>query len=130
MDFSKCYIPFDHSVYKYKLIKPYELKIKIRKIISTSYIFLDTNGTLFFQRNYAWDGPSGPTYDTPSFMRGSLVHDGLYQLIREKKLNIKYKKYADKLLRNICLEDGMCICRAYYVYYGVSLFGNLAGKLK
>ena len=131
MDFTNYYIPFDHPKFKYKIIKPYEIYTKIKNhFVQSSFIVLHKDGTLLFQRNYTWDGPSGPALDTPNFMRGSLVHDGLYQLIREKHLNIYRKKYADKLLRDICLEDGMNIFRAYYVYYAVKWFGTYAAKLE
>jgi hypothetical protein len=38
-------------------------------------------------KGYAWNGPSGPTLDTRNFMRGSLVHDALYQLMREGRMD-------------------------------------------
>ena len=37
-----------------------------------------TGKSICFDRGYAWDGPSGPTIDTPDAMPASLVHDGLY----------------------------------------------------
>ena len=82
------------------------------------------DGYLFMEVGYAWDGPSGPTIDTPSFMRGSLVHDALYQLMREGCIDRKHRKYADELLRKICLEDGMNKFRAWYVYRAVRIFGR------
>jgi len=82
------------------------------------------NGSLIMDLGYAWDGPSGPTIDTPSFMRGSLVHDALYQLMREGEIDRKHRKYADELLRRICLEDGMNKFRAWYVYRAVRIFGR------
>ena len=48
---------------------------------------LNTKGHLIIKRSYAWDGPSGPTIDTKNFMRGSLVHDALYQLMRHEHLS-------------------------------------------
>jgi len=61
-------------------------------------------------------------------MRGSLVHDALYQLMRKKQLPVSYKDYADKLLHDICIEDGMSKFRAWYVYHAVRLFGKGAIK--
>ena len=43
-----------------------------------TFCSLTTEGLLIIRPGYAWDGPSGPTFDTPSFMRGSLIHDVLY----------------------------------------------------
>jgi len=79
--------------------------------------------TLLIRKYYCWDGPSGVTLDTKTFMRGSLVHDALYQLMREGRLDIKWRDYADKLLRDICIADGMWRFRANYVYWAVSKFG-------
>lgn len=115
--------------YKYQLTAPYDLTIGIMGYaVDTPYIKLGENGELELSRGYAWDGPSGPTIDTLSFMRGSLVHDALYQLIRLEKIPLRYRKYADLLLKKICLEDGMSPFRANYVYNSVRLFGGASAK--
>jgi len=55
-------------------------------------------------------------------MRGSLVHDALYQLMRLSALDYKaHRKRADEILREICLEDGICSFRAWYVYQAVHI---------
>lgn len=59
-------------------------------------------------------------------MRGSLIHDALYELIRKGLIDQKYKEAADQLLYDICLEDGMSVIRAKWVYLGVHGFGNSA----
>ena len=93
--------------------------------MSTNFVELGTDGWLKIHAGYAWDGPSGPTVDTRNFMRGSLVHDALYQLMRERHIDRdKWKDTADKLLRQMCLEDGMSTVRAWWVYHGVSSFGR------
>jgi hypothetical protein len=109
------------SGYKYQLKKSYSIFISIKpdKNIITKYISLNTNGLLFIGEGYAWDGPSGPTIDTHSFMRGSLIHDACYQLMREEHLDQKWREQADKELKKICLEDGMSRIRAWYVYRAV-----------
>ena len=115
--------------YKYQLIEPYILKTGIRGYTAeTLYLKIGDNGVFEIKKGYAWDGPSGPTFDTINFMRGSLVHDALYQLIRLEKLPYSYKKYADLLLLKICLEDGMSNFRANYVYQSVKVFGGRAAK--
>ena len=115
--------------YKYQLKKTYEVQIELKpgKKIDTEYIKLETDGNLILSNGYAWDGPSGPTFDTLTFMRGSLIHDALYQLMREKFLDHKFhRKTADKILRDICRDDGMWFPRAWWVYAGVRLFGDPA----
>jgi len=112
--------------YKYQLVNHYSVEIDIKPEfpIKTDYINLTTDGTLVIKNGYAFDGPSGPTIDTPNFMRGSLVHDALYQLIRQKMVAVSHRSYADRLLRQICREDGMSAIRAWWVYQGVKNFGK------
>ena len=115
--------------YKYQLLDPYTLNVGIKGYtVDIRYLKLEDNGKLKIEAEYAWDGPSGPTIDTLNFMRGSLVHDAIYQLIRLEKLPYSYKKYADLLLQKICLEDGMSNFRANYIYQAVKIFGGAAAK--
>lgn len=112
--------------YKYTLFADYQHPTNIRPShsISTKFIDLDSSGLLTIKKNYAWDGASGPVFDTQKIMRGSLVHDALYQLMREKYLPQKARENADWLLREICLEDGMPKFNAELVYLAVDLFGK------
>ena len=115
--------------YKYQLKQTYALTIALRPDlnISTDYIALSTEGALTIAKGYAWDGPSGPTLDTASFMRGSLVHDALYQLMRDGHLDrAMHRAAADRLLQTLCKEDGMWSLRAWWVYHGVRLFADPA----
>ena len=115
--------------YKYQLQSQYsvELPIKPSEAIVTEYIELTRDGTLTIKHGYCWDGPSGPTYDRRCFMRASLVHDALYQLIREGELeNHLYRCAADQVLRDICIEDGMNRVSAALVYYAVRWFAGKA----
>jgi len=110
--------------YKYQLVHDYAGPTLVTPPapISTEFVELGVDGVIWLKGGYAWDGPSGPTFDTPDFMRGSVVHDALYQLMREKLLDTDvYRKAADETLRAICLEDGMENFRAAYVYGAVRL---------
>jgi hypothetical protein len=112
--------------YKYQLKADYTTQIEINPAqrIATDFIQLEVDGTLTLFKGYAWDGPSGPTIDTLSFMRGSLIHDGLYQLFREGHLDrLIYRDTADRILQRICLEDGMWPIFAWLAYLGVHFFG-------
>jgi hypothetical protein len=73
---------------------------------------------------YAWDGPSGPTYDSKSALRASLIHDTLYQLISEGILDDKQREAADNELYTTLLEDGVNKVRAYLWYLAVRAFGG------
>ena len=117
--------------YKYQLFEEYQTDIPIKpdEDISSSgdYVLLSKEGKIVIKKRYAWDGPSGPTFDTLNFMRGSLVHDALYQLMREKKLiKAAHRDPADRLLQKMCEDDGMSSIRAWWVYQGVSKFGESA----
>lgn len=118
--------------YKYQLMEGYshETNWLLPNAVQTGarWVLLSKNGKITFKKGYAWDGPSGPTIDTKKFMRGSLVHDGCYQLIREKLLPMSKRKSADVLLWMICLADGMSRTRADYVYHAVRALGGSAAK--
>jgi len=119
--------------YKYQLAESCtvtmpDLPVRTREI-DTDYIWLGDANLLIIKKGYAWDGPSGPTIDTKDFMRGSLVHDALYQLIRGNHLDKnEYRVLADKELYRICREDGMSWVRANVVYYTLRVFGNPAAR--
>ena len=112
--------------YKYQLAEDYAVYVNIHPEthIRTPYIDLTKSGVLTIRRGYAWDGPSGPTFDTKNFMRGALVHDALYQLLRWGLLAASNRIEADLELKSICLEDGMWRLRARWVYRGVRLGGG------
>ena len=74
---------------------------------------------------YAWDGASGPTFDTGNSMAASLVHDAGYQLIRNRVLPADpWKKYFDDLFYSLCVDAGMWAWRAKLWYVAVSKFGD------
>lgn len=120
--------------YKYQL--EFNYRIQLQHFTGEAFhhpkefIVLEPSGALLVKAGYAWDGPSGPTIDTPTFMRGSLVHDALYQVLRETNRSDHdvLRRAADRELRRICLEDGMHPVRAWYVYWAVRLFGAPAAR--
>lgn len=117
--------------YKYQLMDDYEVQIDIKPAedIVYDYLALSSDGLLTIKKHYAWDGPSGPTIDTRDFMRGSLVHDALYQMMRLSALdNNQYRKRADQILRELCLDDGMWGFRAWYVYLAVRIGASGSAK--
>ncbi len=116
--------------YKYSLYGElfYDTGLKGDKGYNGSYLSLSPNGQLRIKHGYCWDGPSGPAIDSRNFMRGSLIHDALYQLIREGVLCNTDRKRADRILREVCLQDGMSKLRAWWVYRGVRTGGASAVK--
>lgn len=119
--------------YKYQLHQEYSTKISLKprdNIASIGdYVTLSKDGEIKIKKGYAWDGPSGPAIDTLNFMRGSLIHDALYQLMREGKLVIAtHRNSADRLLQTMCKDDGMSSIVAWCVYQVVSKFGKSAAE--
>ena len=99
--------------YKYQLAEDYIRHIDLKGWpVETEFINLDVDGCLFIRHTYAWDGPSGPTFDTDNSMEASLVHDALYQLMRLGLLPRGFRNYVDNLLESICIEKGMWKFRA------------------
>lgn len=116
------------SGYKYELLKPYSHQTGILPVadIITQYVSLLRDGTLIISERYAWDGPSGPTFDTKNSLRASLVHDALYQLLSLGLIGQEHRQRADELLRDVIIEDSQTSrlrliwkARAWTWYYAV-----------
>jgi len=119
------------SEYKYQLADSYAIKIPIgpKVDMETDFINLDTAGNLLIKNGYAWDGPSGPVIDTDENMRASVVHDALYQLMRNKELSTRtHRKAADLLFKDICKDDGVSNFRASVYYKALRKFGKPAAS--
>jgi len=116
--------------YKYILVDDcyYKTGVQVKKPGDYNYLLITETGDLTVKKGYAWDGPSGPTIDTKNFMRASLIHDALYQLMREKKIDQQQRLKADQVLRNICLECGMSRFRAWLVFNAVRFAGAKSAR--
>lgn len=116
------------SGYKYQLAKDYSCHVEIYPDhdINLEFISLSMDGTLTMRSGYAWDGPSGCAIDTVDFMRPSLIHDGIFQLLRAKELPASARKLADLELKKACREDGMVWIRVQYVYWTVRRLAGYA----
>lgn len=110
--------------YKYQLVEKAAIKVGLLGYGFIHDFFALEDGILYIKAGYSWDGPSGPAFDTPSFMRGSLAHDVLYQAIREGQLPLHRRKYADQALVDICKADGMPWYRRKWVYWAVQRYGE------
>lgn len=131
------YCKIDHPRYKYMLLRNHADRVYTR----AGHIFLPIfflkggwawsyKAIMFVKAGYCWNGASGPTIDTPSSMRGSLMHDVGYQALREKHLPWTWRKVIDINLRLDCIEDGMIRARAWAWYWCVRVFGWLAARPK
>ncbi len=132
-------IAFYKGSYKYLLARDITYATGIRSDgFGLRFCSISPDGDLTILAGYAWDGPSGPTIDTRSFMRGSLFHDALYQLLRETGFGQNgrgdpheiRRHQSDVTLREVCLADGMWKLRARWVYRGVRVGGGPAAAVK
>jgi len=107
--------------YKYQLYRDYTIHVAIcGHEADVDFLKLTKDGKLTTKAGYAWDGPSGPTWDTLDSMRGSLVHDALCQLMRLGVIPGSYREYTDNLFKQILIEDEMDPVRAEIWRLGVS----------
>jgi hypothetical protein len=120
--------------YKYQLWETASVKLPFEAPlidVEHEFITIAPSGMLIAEQGYAWDGPSGPTIDSPSSMRGSLFHDCGYQLMRDGLLDrAAFRPLFDVLLRDICIEDGMWKIRAYAWYAMVRKFAESASHAR
>ena len=79
---------------------------------------------LTVKAGYAWDGASGPTLDTEDSMTAGLVHDVLYQAMREGNLRSVYRRQTDREFRRILKRDGMSWLRRWVWWLGVRVCGS------
>ena len=111
--------------YRFQLAEPFQAQTGILVACpGNQFVGLAADGTLTLAAGYAWDGASGPIKQDATVIRGSLVHDGLYQLMRENELPASFRGIADDLLKTMCKEDGMPSWQAWLVHLAVKTFGG------
>ena len=113
--------------YKYQLTRTYRIHLpELRGVNFVGPLFdLSPTGYLTVMVGYAWDGATAYP-DRKTILRGSLVHDVLYQAMRLELLDRAHRREADKILRRICREDGMIWLEAQVVYGAVRAFAGPA----
>jgi len=123
------------KAWRYTLGKPYSLNfgVKYGKTLhmgeaqaaaSTSFYTLSSD-ELKAGSGYAWDGASGPVFQTKNSVEATLVHDIMYQamaadLVPATRPN---RKIADKIFLLILKKNGMGFLRRRLWYAAVRLFG-------
>lgn len=105
-----------------------QTNIQPAKIIVYKNIILNTKGLLTLTPGFPWDGPSGPTRDTPNSIAASAAHDALYRLMRLGLLLRKWRKKADLVFYEILREKRMSKIRATVWYHSVRRFAKSATK--
>jgi hypothetical protein len=119
--------------YKNQLTRDFVVQTEIRLKVDTEIlgiINLTKGGLLTVYAKYAWDGSSGPTIDSEKDKRASCAHDALCQLMRLKKLSRSFRPIADKLYRDLCLEDKLWRPQARWRLWALKCFGGPATLYK
>lgn len=101
----------------------------LNKSFDNGKIALRKNGLLTIKPGFDF-GASGPTIDTKSSREASCVHDAIYYLshkgLFEGDDSRKMRGIADKLLYNICVENGMYKWRAKAWLKTLEIFGGFS----
>jgi hypothetical protein len=116
--------------YKYLLVDDYTAQVNICPLEDLKFKFVEllTSGQLLIKEGYAWDGVTGFLSTPKCLLRGSLIHDALYQLMRLNALNQSDRISADLMLEQACLEDGAPKTIVNCLYFVVRSFGILYSK--
>jgi len=121
----KHYTCIDHPQYKYKLVRLFtwtnhDLLSNIE--VTSPYIRI-RKGKMTLKAGYAWDGVTA-YHDRPSLMRGSLIHDAMYQLLREGLLPPSSRKLADIIYRKVIVADGTSNLLSWVMYTVLRFMGG------
>jgi hypothetical protein len=92
--------------------------------IGNEFIEITADGIITIRKHYAWDGVSGPVIETQANIKASLVHDALYQLMREGHLDhVMYREWSDRLFMEMCRKGGVWGSVAAIYLRALRLFG-------
>ena len=111
--------------YKYQLAESevFQTRMRPEQDIRTAFLRLKTSREMKVFASYAWDGASGPAWDSQSNYRGSLGHDCEAQIIRMGLLPQSARIASNKDLYDWCVEDGMWRIRAKAWKIALDKFG-------
>ena len=114
--------------YRYTLVEAFEIQTPIKpekEIRLFDFAVLSTDGHLAIFPGYSWDGASGKlTVNTVNVLKGSLVHDLFYQLMRLGLLPLSCRDSVDLFFKEILIASGVSRFRAWYFYQAVKMFGE------
>ena len=120
---------YKHQLYGNESVFVQLVYIRPTERVITPYCTIETDGWVEIFAWYAWDGASGPTYDTNNTYRASLVHDCIADCIRDGYLPFETYKLNDKEIAVILKEDGTAAFRIWYWQRGLALAdGSYAKK--
>lgn len=111
--------------YKYQLAEDYSVLTPVNGAhIEDEDFTLYESGLLVIYHRCAWDGASGPTFDTKASMGPSLVHDVFCRMMRDGRLSYdQWQDTINEFFRQQCKAAGMWGWRADLWHAGVE-FGD------
>lgn len=114
--------------YKYSLWEEYQVQTDVLSFEVHERLFsLTPDGWLNIHEDYPWDGPSGPTIDSSSSIRASLVHDVFAEMQRLGLIpHDPCFHLANVEFHKILLEDKMWEWRAKIWYNAVEAVKSYA----
>jgi len=140
------YVRIAEGKYKYMLLVDLYIYVRFLKgyTVNAKYFSL-VDGILTAKRGYKWDGPSVPwpfiiitrILGMPQFLRASLFHDVIYQMLREgqllggvydRKQHKKLRYLGDKIIYLVGRADGMKMIRIRPVYRTLRMVGGRAAR--
>lgn len=110
----------------FQLVEPYRFETSIGPDapVTMPFIHLDQFGQGVLSPGFAWDGASGPVFQTKSILRAALGHDAKYRLMREGLIDPdKWRSVADKEFYKDLRADGVPMLRADTFYVAVRQWG-------
>lgn len=123
-------IKYAEVTYKYIILEDWQIKFEQgpEQDIRTEFVDFLQDGTFRLKKGFLCDGPSGPTIDTKTSLKGAFVHDGGYYLLRKKQLGQEWRSFFDNKLEEICIDSGMNPIRAEVWHKMVKDFAAYASK--
>lgn len=112
--------------YKFKVEEDLTLRLPVSMPDFEHDYCMVKNNIIYIKKGYAWDGASGPVFNTKNTLVASLVHDVLYQaqrlkLIEPSSIN---RKNADKNFFELLKYFGVNPIRRKIWYLAVRFFGK------
>ncbi len=87
-------------------------------------------GLLVLKEGFYWDGFTGVPIKPQTTLRASMIHDMFYISFRRGRIDLKFRKYADKLFKHLLIEDGIPRIRAWFYYRVVRSLGYFTARRK
>ncbi len=108
---------------KYVLSEDFEIDTPVCTYwITDDWFELQPDGHLKIKAGFAWDGASGPTLDSKTCMRASVVHDVFCICMRDRRIDYNtWQDVVNKFFYTMCVADGMWPWRAKLWHMGVEV---------